>query len=66
MKKSKAVKIRVSGIEKAKQAIAALEISKKNAQKSGRMRQTNGQKMADIKDIQIKIDAWKLKYPELA
>ena len=66
MKKMKAVKLNVSGVEKAKQAIAALELAKKAVDNSAKMKQTYGQKMADIKDIDNKIAAWKIKYPELA
>ena len=62
----KAVKLNVSGVEKAKQAIAALELAKKAVDNSAKMKQTYGQKMADIKDIDNKIAAWKIKYPELA
>ena len=66
MKKMKAVKLNVSGVEKAKQAIAALELAKKAVENTAKMKQTYGQKMADIKDIDNKIAAWKIKYPELA
>jgi len=65
MEKTMTVKMKVSGIEKAKQAVAALEIAKKNAQKFGGMRQTLGQKTANVKEIQDKIDAWKKKYADL-
>lgn len=66
MKKMKAVKLNVSGVEKAKQAITALELAKKAIMNSAKMKQTHGQKMADIKDIDDKIATWKLKYAELA
>lgn len=46
---------------KIKQAIAALELQKKNAQKPGAKKQTVMQKKADIEAIQKKIDAWKKK-----
>jgi hypothetical protein len=55
------IKIQVSKVEKANQAITALEIAKKNAQNFGGMRQTLGQKNANVAEIQKKIDAWKKK-----
>lgn len=59
--KTKAVKPAETKNEKAKQAIAALEVEKKKAQKPGNMKQTQSQKKANIDAIQKKIDAWKKK-----
>lgn len=59
--KTKATKIKQDANEKAKQAIAALEVEKKKAQKPGYMKQTPSQKKAAIDAIQKKIDAWKKK-----
>ena len=59
--KTKATKVNQEKKEKINQAIAALEVEKKKAQKPGTMKQTPIQKKANVAAIQKKIDAWKEK-----
>jgi hypothetical protein len=59
--KTKPTKVNQDKKEKIDQAIAALEVEKKKAQKPGNMKQTPGQKKANVEAIQKKIDAWKEK-----
>jgi hypothetical protein len=61
MEKTKPTKVNQDKKEKIDQAIAALEVEKKKAQKPGYMKQTPSQKKANVEAIQKKIDAWKKK-----
>ena len=61
LEKTKATKMKMEKKDKIDQAVAALEVEKKKAQKPGSMKQTPSQKKANVEAIQKKIDAWKEK-----
>lgn len=61
MKKTQAIVIKSSDVERINQAITALELAKKRALYSGGMKQTVLQRNAIIQEIQSRIDIWKEK-----